>query len=138
MLYAEIQAELIQEEGLSLKVYIDSLGNKTIGVGHRVYDDTQIITLELASQYLRSDIDNAYQICREIPCFNSLDGIRQYPLISMAFNMGKKIYSFKKMIKALENRDYELASYEMKNSLWHNQVKTRALKLEGIMRTGHL
>jgi lysozyme len=56
----------------------------------------------------------------------------------MGFNLGfKGFMSFKNLIKALKNNDYELAVVEMLNSKWANQVKNRAVRLAKMMETGH-
>jgi hypothetical protein len=41
------------------------------------------------------------------------------------------------MLLALENKNYELAAYEMKDSLWARQVKKRADKLCNLMKKGN-
>lgn len=138
MLLGEIQDRLIQEEGIRLKCYKDTEGNWTGGVGHLLKEDMGYITLEQAGIWLREDIFNALKICDKIPCFFELDEARRYVLISLAFNLGTRIFTFKKMLLALENRNYELASKEMLDSKWARQVKSRAKKLSDIMRTGHL
>ena len=140
MLLGEIEAELIKEEGISLKAYSDSMGYLTIGVGHRTPEDNGYITLEYAGKLLEQDIKSAINgLIRNVPFYSELDDKRQYVLISLTFNIGiTGLLKFKKMLKALENRDYELASREMLDSRWAKQVKTRAKKLSDIMRTGYL
>ena len=47
-------------------------------------------------------------------------------LIDMDFNLGKRRFlTFKKMIQAVKNRDWEAMIREMKNSRWCEQVKSR-------------
>ena len=135
-----IEQELIEEEGLSLEPYTDSLGNLTVGVGHLIKSDCGIISLKYAGELLAEDIKIATNDCRwNIPFFNELDEVRQYVLIDMCFNLGiKKLLGFKKMLLALQNKNYVVASNEMKNSLWHKQVKSRAIKLENCMKNGTL
>lgn len=139
MLLYQIQKELIKEEGIRLEKYVDSLGNATIGVGHLLYDEPiEFATLEQVGKWLTEDIKIAIDSCsKKIPLFNELDEKRQYVLISMAFNLGiAKLLKFKKMLLALENRNYAVASKEMLDSKWARQVKTRATKLANIMRSG--
>ena len=135
-----IEQELIEEEGLSLEPYKDSLGNLTIGVGHLIKSNCGIISLEYAGKLLAEDIKEARNQCKKnIPFFGCLDEVRQYVLIDMCFNLGiGKLLGFKKMLLALENKNYVVASAEMKNSLWHKQVGSRAVKLENCMRNGIL
>ena len=134
-----IEEELIKEEGLSLSCYKDSLGNYTVGVGHLLKSPCETITLEYAGKLLKEDINIAIDSLRKnVPVFSELDEVRQYALISMAFNLGiKRLLSFKKMLLALESKNYEVAAKEMKDSLWYRQVKGRAEKLINLMKKGN-
>lgn len=133
-----IEKELIEEEGLSLSCYKDSLGYYTIGVGHLLSSPCDDITLEYAGKLLAEDIKIARDdLIRNIPCFGFLCEERQYVLISMCFNLGiKRLLGFKKMLLALENKNYQVASAEMKDSKWYKQVKRRGEKLCRIMQNG--
>ena len=133
-----IEEELLQEEGISLSTYEDSLGNKTIGVGHLLKEYSEPITLEQAGRLLKKDIMVAVEQCvKNIPCYGELDEARQYVLISMMFNMGwNRLKTFKRFFLALDNKAYSVASNEMLNSLWARQVRNRAKKLANIMKTG--
>ena len=58
-------------------------------------------------------------------------------LVSMMYNMGfRGISSFKKMIVALVEQNYNTAADEMMDSKWAGQVPTRAKALSGLMRSG--
>lgn len=136
------EAELIDEEGLSLTVYKDSLGYPTVGVGHLITakDGTfNTITLEYAGKLLKEDINTAKKELREkVPVYAELDPVRQYVLLSMCFNMGiGKLLQFKKMLAALEAKNFVLAAQEMHDSRWFKQVKRRGSKLCLLMSTGH-
>ena len=48
----------------------------------------------------------------------------------------KKFLGFQKLIDALANQDYQLATLEMLNSAWSFQVKKRSQDLAQGMRTG--
>ena len=144
MLIGQIQEQLIEEEGIRLVIYKDTKGYLTGGVGHRIFDEdlheNDYVSLSMVADWLNEDLLNTMQgLERNIPFYGELDDKRQYVLISMCFNLGiSGLMKFKKMLLALEHKNYELAAQEMKNSLWHSQVKSRALKLENIMRTGCL
>ena len=133
-----IEKELIEEEGLSLSCYKDSLGNWTVGVGHLLKSPCDDITLEYAGKLLAEDIKIVMQeLLEKVPVFFELDDVRRYVLISMCFNLGiKKLLSFKKMLLALENKNFSVAADEMRDSLWYRQVKRRADKLINLMRKG--
>jgi lysozyme len=132
------EAELIDEEGLSLKCYLDSEGNPTIGVGHLLKKPCDDISLEQAGKLLAEDIKIAKGELREkLLVYAELDPVRQYVLLSMCFNMGiGKLLQFKRMIAALEARNYAMAAWEMQDSKWFKQVKRRGEKLCYMMSHG--
>ena len=51
----------------------------------------------------------------------------------MYFNLGNRLFSFKKMLKALKKQDYVKASEEMLDSKWSEQVGQRAVDLSNMM-----
>jgi lysozyme len=57
----------------------------------------------------------------------------------MAFNMGvPRLCKFKKMWAAIHNEDFTVASKEMLDSRWANQVKSRSTKLAHAMYSGEM
>lgn len=132
------ESELIEEEGLSLICYKDSLGYWTIGVGHLLKSYCEPISLEYAGKLLKEDISIAREGLRKnIKFYGELDSVRQYVLLSMCFNLGiNKLLQFKKMLLALENKNYVAAAAEMKDSKWYRQVKRRGEKLCYMMEFG--
>lgn len=134
-----IELELIKDEGLSLIPYLDSNGNWTIGVGHKLKSECAPITLEYAGKLLAEDIKIAREAAmRIVPSFNELCEERQFVLISMAFQLGPTgLKGFKKMLLAIENKAYVVASQEMLDSKWHRKDSPkRAERLAKIMKTG--
>ena len=150
--------QLAIHEGIELSVYKDSLGIDTVGIGrnleHRGIADLELahinktmseiyetgITEEDAYFLAERDIDIVEgELFAAKPICNRLDGTRQMILIDMAFNMGvPRLKKFKKMWANLEGNNYELASIEMLDSRWADQVKGRATKLSEAMKTGIL
>ena len=125
---------LIRHEGLRLKPYRDTVGKLTIGVGRNL-DDVGI-TREEALYLLKNDIDNARrELIKTIPRFLDMDKVRQIVLISMTFNLGlSRFKRFKKLIAAIERKDWDQAAKEMLNSKWAKQVGRRATELAQMMR----
>ena len=116
-------------EGLKLKPYEDKYGNLTIGYGRNLSD--RGITKEEAEIMLYTDLAIAEFDLRDI--FADYD---DYPielkvvLTSMIFNLGKKRFlTFKKFIKAIKEKDYKKALYELYNSKRAKQLPYRT-KLE--------
>ena len=64
---------------------------------------------------------------------------RKIGVANLLFNLGlTRFNKFKKFQSALNTESWSIAADEMMNSKWATQVKTRAQKLEKIMRTGEL
>ncbi len=112
-----------------------SSGKLTIGVGRNLEDVG--ISKDEALYMLQNDIDRAIErLDKKFPTWRNLDDIRQEVLINMSFNLGYKLFRFKKFLKAIEEKDYERASYEMLNSKWAEQVGRRAKELAYAMKYG--
>lgn len=129
---------LIIHEGLKNFPYIDSIGKVTIGIGYNLTDRG------LSDQWIHSqceeDMDWAYrQLYIEFAWFSYLNEARQIALVNMAYNLGwKRFLTFKRMILALNQQDFDKAAEEMLDSKWAKQVGQRANDLANIMLTGHL
>ena len=149
--------ELVKHEGLRLQVYQDTLGIDTIGVGRNLedrgiskeeLDELDIPTIEHIYEYGITEADamvlaqNDVQIVEEEllrahPCVEDLDAVRQLVLVDMAFNMGvPRLCKFKLMWNAIHEKKFDIASKEMLDSRWANQVKSRAVKLSNAMYNG--
>ncbi len=125
-------AQLIEDEGLRLSVYNDSLGNATIGFGHlvkqgEVFDE---ITPYDALELLRKD----YQIAKESVQRNYqwAEGDVKLVLINMTYQLGPvRLAKFEKALAALRNGNYDLAAAELLDSRWAKQAPNRANRLAG-------
>lgn len=132
----KLMYRLIEEEGMKLKPYRCPAGKLTIGVGRNLEDKG--LSNEEALFLLQNDIIEAVkELKKAFLFFDSLNETRQIVLIDMCFNLGiNGLKKFKKMIKALENQDFSLASKEMLSSCWAKQVGARARSLALLMETG--
>lgn len=132
----KLKALLIRHEGLKLTPYKDTMGFLTIGVGRNL-DGCGISEIE-AMVLLDNDISKAVAYCRDaFAWFNGLDDTRQNVIASMLFNLGAaKFAEFKRMVAALEKRDFDTAANEMLISKWAGQVGARATELAQMMRDG--
>lgn len=133
-----LRAALMHDEGLELKVYRDSLGIETIGVGRNLRD--RGITKSEAMLMLDNDIAECVNdLAASFPWFVGLDEVRQHVVLNMRFQLGpSRFRGFKQMLAALERKDYAAAADSMKFSKWADQVPTRAGRLELEMRTGEV
>lgn len=128
-----LQETLKRHEGLSLKPYTDSVGKLTIGVGRNL--DDRGITLDEAEHMLSTDTKISIREAAALPFWVLLSPVRQEVIVNMLFNMGlPRFLGFKKMIAALENKDYNAAAFEMLNSRWADQVGYRAEELADMMK----
>lgn len=131
----QIERQLVRDEGMRLKPYKDSVGKLTIGVGRNL-DDNGISDAE-AQHLLRNDVNQAMRECMGIPCFSHLNAPRQAVLVNMCFNIGlSRLMGFKKMLAALDAKNYQEAGVQMMDSKWAKQVGIRAVRLYEQMLKG--
>ena len=149
--------KLIAHEGLRLKVYKDSLGIDTVGIGRNLQDrgiskeelaELDIPSMDHIYEYGITEADAIFlaendvqivedELVRAHPCVEELDAVRQLVLVDMAFNLGVPLLSkFKKMWAAIHENKFDVAAKEMLDSRWANQVKSRATKLAHAMHHG--
>lgn len=126
---------LIRHEGWMEKPYQDSLGIWTIGVGRnlsRGLAEHEIMYL------LESDIQTSIsELSRNLPWFDELDDVRRDCMIDLHINMGwPRLSKFTKALAAMEEGNWDLAAYNFMDSRWSKQVKTRAVDICNMIRTG--
>ena len=149
--------KLIEHEGLVLEVYQDSLGIDTIGIGRNLEDRgiskeeldyLDIPNMEVVYEHGITEKDARYlalndieivekELCKAHPCVEELDEVRQLVLMDMAFNMGvPRLKKFVKMWNAIHEGLFDIASTEMLDSRWADQVGRRAIILSNAMKEG--
>jgi lysozyme len=121
-------------EGLDLKSYVDTNGHLTIGWGRNLEDG---IRLDEAELMFKNDLEQTISELQACEWFTMQPpGVRN-ALINMNFNLGiTKMNGFKKMIAALQAKDYTTAALEALDSRWANQVHKRANDIAVMIRTG--
>lgn len=127
-----VKEQLLQDEGLRLFPYRDTVGELTIGVGRNLGDHG--ISREEAMLMLDNDVIGAMQdLDRNIPWWMRLHEDAQCGLANMCFNLGwSRLVGFKLMLAALERHDYSTASAEALDSKWAKQVGSRADRIAAI------
>ena len=129
---AIVESWLREEEGYRRFMYLDTEGVPTIGYGRNL-KDVGINPVE-AEFLLRNDMQSALIAAASFPWFDALSDLRKAVITDMIFNMGlPRFKSFKKLLRAVENRDYPVAALEMLDSKWAKQVGDRADKLAYVM-----
>ena len=133
---AALRDQLIAHEGLRLRVYLDTVGKATIGVGRNLVD--RGITTDEALMLLDHDVDECDGDLRAFGWFAALDPVRQRALVDLRFNLGPyRFRGFVKMLDALARQDYAGAAIELASSAWATQVQpSRVACLVRQLRTG--
>lgn len=133
---AILKAQLTVDEGYRKKMYLDSKGIPTIGIGHNLRDKP--LTDRAIQVIFEDDMADAEADARKlIKSFDALNDVRKAVVINMAFNMGFGVLSqFRKTIAAVDSGDYAAAAGHMLNSTWAGQVGARAQRLADKMAKG--
>ena len=118
----ELTSLIARHEGKVLTMYTDTVGVPTIGYGHNLNEP---ISEAAALQILSDDVSIAVnELDDRMDWWRDLPHPAQLVLASMVFNLGWPRFSrFKKMIAALEDRDYDQAAAEMEDSLWSSYLE---------------
>lgn len=137
--YDEIKAD----EGFNTKVYPDTLGNLTVGRGHK-------LTPEELEKYKEGDefdkdvledmFEQDFEVARSDAEKFAPEGLPEEAMdivTNMSFQLGlPRLSTFKKFKAALKEKDYNKAADEMLDSLWASEEQTpeRANRLANRMR----
>ncbi len=131
-----------EHEGFRSKVYLDTLGKRTVGYGHLCVEDHWEDDKEYEWGYLeeilikdlREAIAGADELIEQHNC-KDLEGAAKEVVVEMVFQLGKTgVSKFKKMWEALSEYNYIGASFEMLDSKWANQTPNRAKKMAALMK----
>nr|5JEA_K Chain K, Superkiller protein 7,Endolysin [synthetic construct] len=147
------------DEGLRLKIYKDTEGYYTIGIGHLLTKSPSlnaakseldkaigrntngVITKDEAEKLFNQDVDAAVRgILRNAklkPVYDSLDAVRRAALINMVFQMGETgVAGFTNSLRMLQQKRWDEAAVNLAKSRWHNQTPNRAKRVITTFRTG--
>jgi len=132
-------------EGYSAVAYRDSVGKLTVGYGRNLDDnpltDNELISLfqvavcasgDMVDDFFLTMLENdihAHQkeMMEEIPWASGVSEDVLLVMTDMAYNLGiPTLLSFEGMLHSIYNEDYETATYELLDSQYAEQVKTRA------------
>ena len=136
--------DLKADEGCVNEIYICPAGHPTFGIGHMITkkdpeDGKPVGTAvsdERVQEAFEADITITLEDCKKLyEDFDELPEEVQLIIANMLFNMGlPRLSKFRGMKAAVDDRDWHRAADEMVDSLWYNQVKTRADRLVQRMR----
>ena len=134
-------ASVKKHEGYRTKVYLDTLGKRTVGVGHlcveafwdddKEYEEKFLMTI--LEHDLQTAIKGAKDLMSENGC-NDIDEIAEELIIEMIFQLGKTgVSKFRNMWKHLSALEYSSAASEMLDSRWAKQTPNRAQAMSAQM-----
>ena len=130
-----------KHEGYRNKVYLDTLGKRTIGVGHLCVEDfweddkeyEEKFLMTILEHDLQTAIKSAEKLCEGL----KISDDAKILIIEMIFQLGGTgVSKFRKMWQALQQDppDYAEASVQMLDSRWAKQTPNRAQEMAGHMR----
>ncbi len=123
-----------KHEGYRNKVYLDTLGKRTVGVGHLCVEDwwddnveyEEKFLMDILQKDLQESIRGARELMDEHGC-KDIDEKAEELLIEMVFQLGRTgVSKFRNMWKCLSELNYVGASFEMLDSKWAKQTPNRA------------
>jgi len=142
--FTELKEKIKEHEGYRDKVYLDSLGKKTIGYGHLVtatdkFKEDKRYSIAELRRVFEYDFKRALDGAGRITDFDNLHPKAQEVVIECCFVLGAKGFSlFKRTIEHLNAGRWTDASEELKDSLWYkkqasNRVSSLCATLEAII-----
>ena len=141
---AKIADDVERHEGKVNRIYLDSEGLATFGIGHLVTKSdpesnkpvgTPVSERRVMQAYVK-DLNDAINDCYKIfPLLDEYPEPVQRVLVNMTFNLGQtRLSKFKNMIRAVKALNWDKAADEMIDSRWYRQVKSRGVELVKLMR----
>jgi len=138
MTYVRLDLEewIAQQEGLRLFPYKCPADKLTIGYGRNL--EQRGISADEARMMLKNDISLCQQELSAFSWYSEQPDHIQDALINMCFNLGLPcLLKFKKMIAALEKKNYTQAAIEALDSRWASQVGSRAKDIALVISVGY-
>ena len=136
-----------KHEGYRNKVYLDTLGKRTVGVGHLCVEDfweddkeyEESFLMEILEKDLQGAIDKAEDLINNCPSGGkaNISDDAKILIIEMVFQLGGNgVSKFRKMWQALQQDppDYAEASVQMLDSRWAKQTPNRANEMANHMK----
>ena len=150
--YEYIEEKLTQDEGNKLNTYICTAGRCTIGRGFNLdaNDSTPIIGRKLKAGSTITEEESKklfqYMIIKTLqdlhkifPAFNNLPNNVQYILINLHYQLGPGgLRKFKNFIKATKEGNTSGMVTELLDSAYAKQVRSRCMRLIGILKKSTL
>ena len=128
------------DEGFSSRLYKDTEGLNTIGIGFCL--DRRLMPREVALFWLDLIIDELIDDLsrtNNYETYLALNDPRKFALINMCYQMGVAgVCQFRMMWGSLAEGDYESAADHAIDSKWYRQTTERATRIATVIRSGTL
>ena len=133
--YHNLKKRIKSNEGFSSKPYKDQLGYLTIGYGHLILPNENIL---LKKQIHKKELEEIFEkdFNKALSNFNhafksfTLNEKESELLIEMIFQLGiKGCLKFKNLIKNIKKGNKHLVCFDMMDSLWYKQTPNRVKNL---------
>lgn len=147
------------DEGLSLKIYKDTEGFWTVGIGHLLTKDPSKdkaiaeldklvgrktsgeISVSEAERIFTIDVSKAENGIKGnsvlAPVYESLDSVRKMAMVNMVFQLGVAgAAGFKNSMALLKAKQWDQAAVNLAQSKWYNQTPNRAKRVISVFKTG--
>ena len=133
--YHNLKERIKSNEGFSSKPYKDQLGYLTIGYGHLILPNENIL---LKKQIHKKELEEIFEkdFKKALSDFNNafksftLNEKESELLIEMIFQLGiKGCLKFKNLIKNIKKGNKHLVCFDMMDSLWYKQTPNRVKTL---------
>ena len=133
--YHNLKERIKSNEGFSSKPYKDQLGYLTIGYGHLILPNENIL---LKQQIHKKELEEIFEkdFKKALSNFNNtfksftLNEKESELLIEMIFQLGiKGCLKFKNLIKNIKKGNKHLVCFDMMDSLWYKQTPNRVKAL---------
>jgi lysozyme len=134
-----------RHEGVVNKIYKDSLGFPTFGVGHLITRNDPEYGKPIGTPVSPARVDEVFikdfahhkKIAEETPGYSKANALGKGAMIDLAFNMGKWWPKWPKTKTALDRGDWQGAASGLRDSKWARQVGRRAVTItDMISRAG--
>ena len=135
----QLRDTLKVDEGCVNSIYLDHLNLPTLGIGHLINEwDEEYgkpvgtpVSEERVNELFDKDIEITIDECEQLfGNFENLPEEVQQILANMMFNLGRpRLSKFRKLCKAVAERNWKECAIQMEDSKWHKQVTKRADRL---------
>lgn len=133
---AKLSAQLSVDEGRKSRMYLDTVGKWTAGVGRNLSD--RAFSEDEIDLMLKNDItivENALDT--NLPWWRSMNDARQNALANMCFQLGiNRLLGFSQTLALLKASKWDMAANEALNSAWAKQTPARAKRVTDMIRKG--